>query len=92
MPHPQHLLFYGRLRGLKWGHEKHVVEHALRQVGVVQHNSNTPVTMVTQVNLLDAANKKSKQLSGGMRRRLSVAMACVGSPDILILGEYRHSH
>ncbi|XP_065901246.1 ABC transporter A family member 9-like isoform X2 [Dysidea avara] len=66
----EHLLFYGRLRGLKWGHEKHVVEHALRQV-----------------NLLDAANKKSKQLSGGMRRRLSVAMACVGSPDILILDE-----
>ena len=46
------------------------------------HNS-----FLVQVNLLDAANKKSKQLSGGMRRRLSVAMACVGRPDILILGK-----
>ena len=39
------------------------------------------------VTRLDAASKKSKQLSGGMKRRLSVAMVCVGSPDILILGE-----
>ena len=40
-----------------------------------------------QVNLYDARNKKSKALSGGMRRRLSVAMATVGNPDILILDE-----
>ena len=40
-----------------------------------------------QVNLLEAANKKSSELSGGMRRRLSVAMACIGNPDILILGQ-----
>ena len=36
---------------------------------------------------MDAANKKSKQLSGGMRRRLSVAIACLADPDIIILGE-----
>ena len=29
----------------------------------------------------------SKALSGGMRRRLSVAMAVIGNPDILILDE-----
>ena len=40
-----------------------------------------------QVNLYDARNRKSKALSGGMRRRLSVAMACIGNPDILILDE-----
>ncbi|MCG8620734.1 MAG: ATP-binding cassette domain-containing protein [Proteobacteria bacterium] len=40
-----------------------------------------------QVNLYEARNRKSKALSGGMRRRLSVAMACIGSPDILILDE-----
>ena len=42
---------------------------------------------VQQVNLYEARNRKSKALSGGMRRRLSVAMACIGSPDILILDE-----
>ena len=40
-----------------------------------------------QVNLYEARNRKSKALSGGMRRRLSVAMACIGNPDILILDE-----
>lgn len=43
--------------------------------------------MHIQVNLYDARKRKSKALSGGMRRRLSVAMACVGNPDILILDE-----
>ena len=40
-----------------------------------------------QVNLYDARHRRSKQLSGGMRRRLSVAMSCIGNPDILILDE-----
>ena len=40
-----------------------------------------------QVNLYEARKKKSKNLSGGMKRRLSVAMACIGNPDILILDE-----
>jgi ABC-type multidrug transport system ATPase subunit len=66
----EHLLFYARLRGVKWTCEKQVVQEALQQV-----------------NLVDAQNKRSKNLSGGMRRRLSVAMACIGNPDILILDE-----
>ena len=52
---------------------------------------HVPITAVKfcteQVNLYDARKRKSKTLSGGMRRRLSVAMACIGSPDILILDE-----
>ena len=40
-----------------------------------------------QVNLYDARKRQSKNLSGGMRHRLSVAMACIGNPDILILDE-----
>ena len=52
----------------------------------IQHSHCDYTIFCYQVNLLDAANKKSKQLSGGMRRRLSVAIACVGSPEILILG------
>ena len=41
----------------------------------------------TKVNLYDARRCRSKALSGGMRRRLSVAMATIGNPDILILDE-----
>ena len=39
------------------------------------------------MNLYDARKRQSRNLSGGMRRRLSVAMACIGNPDILILDE-----
>lgn len=39
------------------------------------------------MNLYDARKRKSKALSGGMRRRLSIAMAIIGQPDILILDE-----
>ena len=35
---------------------------------------------------MDAANKRARQLSGGMRRRLSVAIACLADPDIIVLG------
>ena len=37
--------------------------------------------------MYDARKRKSKALSGGMRRRLSIAMAIIGQPDILILDE-----
>ena len=37
--------------------------------------------------MIDARKSKLKALSGGMRRRLSVAMTCIGSPDILILDD-----
>ena len=66
----EHLLFYARLKGVKWRCEKEVVRKALRQV-----------------NLFEARKRKSKALSGGMRRRLSIAMAIIGQPDILILDE-----
>ena len=37
--------------------------------------------------MIDARKRKLKAPSVGMKRRLSVAMACIGSPDILILDE-----
>ena len=43
--------------------------------------------MVTQFGLDGVRNKKSKQLSGGMQRRLSIAMALISNPEILFLDE-----
>ena len=37
--------------------------------------------------MYDAHKRQSRNLSGGMRRHLSVAMACVGNLGILILDE-----
>jgi ABC-type multidrug transport system ATPase subunit len=39
------------------------------------------------VRLGDALTKKASQLSGGMRRRLSLAIAFVGSPSVVFLDE-----
>lgn len=42
---------------------------------------------LAMVELIEAANKKVKQLSLGMKQRLGVAMAMLGSPKLLILDE-----
>ncbi|XP_065901227.1 ABC transporter A family member 9-like isoform X2 [Dysidea avara] len=68
-----------------------VKEHLLfyaRIRGVYRRCESDVVTgAMKQVNLLDVTDKKSKQLSGGMRRCLSVAIACVGDPDMIFLDE-----
>lgn len=44
-------------------------------------------TMVSQFGLDSIRNKKAKHLSGGMQRRLSIAMALISNPQILFLDE-----
>jgi len=39
------------------------------------------------VMLTEFANKWAKRLSGGMKRKLSLAMALVSKPDVIILDE-----
>ena len=43
--------------------------------------------MVSQFGLDGVRKKKAKQLSGGMQRRLSIAMALISNPQILFLDE-----
>lgn len=39
------------------------------------------------VNLYDARDKLTKKYSGGMKRRLSVAISLIGSPKVIYLDE-----
>lgn len=45
------------------------------------------VTLLKQVGLTNAKNKKMKKLSGGMKRRVGIAQAMLNNPKILILDE-----
>jgi len=43
--------------------------------------------LLTRFGLSDAANRRASTYSGGMRRRLDLAMSLVGTPPILFLDE-----
>lgn len=43
--------------------------------------------VINEVNLTEHRNSKTKELSGGMLRRLGIAQALLGNPDLLIVDE-----
>jgi ABC-type multidrug transport system ATPase subunit len=68
----EHLLFYGRLKNLKGRALTDAVESSLRSV-----------------NLWDSgvADKQCRKYSGGMKRRLSVAISLIGNPQVVYMDE-----
>ena len=45
--------------------------------------------LITSLDLKDAREKRGNQLSGGMKRKLSVAMALVGNNKVLTVTIYK---
>ena len=67
----QHLLFYARLKGVPRSEERAAVYRLAKRVQLDG----------------DAFDSKIRELSGGMRRRLSIAISLVGDPLVWMLDE-----
>lgn len=73
----EHLEFYGRLKNLQGSELDRQVDYWLEQVNL--HSAKTRV-------------KLSCEYSGGMKRRLSVAIALIGNPSLVLLDEPTYVH
>ena len=67
-----HLLFYARLKMFRGEHLNKAVNDALRSVNLLHGG---------------VADKQVKKFSGGMKRRLSVAISFIGDPRVVYLDE-----
>src|SRR5688572_5669025 len=62
----------------------------LELIGDLRHVDNsaqTAVDLLKKFNLTEAADKRVLTFSGGMRRRLDIAMSLIGNPPIIFLDE-----
>jgi ABC-type multidrug transport system ATPase subunit len=69
---PEHLRFYGRLKNLEGAELEGQVDFWLQQVNLAGKKTRV---------------KLSSEYSGGMKRRLSVAIALIGDPSVVLLDE-----
>ncbi|KAL5816489.1 hypothetical protein ACOSQ3_024867 [Xanthoceras sorbifolium] len=68
----EHLLFYGRLKNLKGSALTQAVEESLKSVNLFHGG---------------VADKQAGKYSGGMKRRLSVAISLIGDPKVVYMDE-----
>lgn len=62
----------------------------LELIGDLRHVSNSAQTaadLLKKFNLTDAGDRRVATFSGGMRRRLDIAMSLIGNPPIIFLDE-----
>jgi len=62
----------------------------LKLIGDLRHVKDSAATateLLKKFNLADAADRYVQTFSGGMRRRLDIAMSLIGSPSVIFLDE-----
>lgn len=68
----EHLLFYGRLKNLKGSALKNAIDASLRKANLFYGG---------------VGDKQARKYSGGMKRRLSVAISLIGNPKVVYMDE-----
>lgn len=78
----EHLLFYARLKGVAAA-DVCAYFHAYFTL----QEEATVDSCIRDIGLVDSGHLLAKELSGGMKRRLSIGIGVIGSPEILFLDE-----
>ncbi|MBO0806951.1 MAG: ABC transporter ATP-binding protein [Actinobacteria bacterium] len=63
------------------------VRESVRHYARYYPRPRDPDEVIAKVGLTDRADTRIRQLSGGLRRRLDVALGIIGGPDLLFLDE-----
>ena len=75
---------FAAVDGILTGRENLILIAELRGI---QNPSQTADNLLERFGLRDAANKRVANYSGGMVRRLDIAMSLIGKPDVIFLDE-----
>ncbi|MGN8645068.1 ABC transporter ATP-binding protein [Gracilibacillus sp. HCP3S3_G5_1] len=75
---------FAALDGMQTGRENLMMISKLRGVSNPAHVTDN---LLTRFNLTDAANRRADNYSGGMKRRLDIAMSLIGTPAVIFLDE-----
>lgn len=75
---------FAALDGMLTGRENLMMIAKLRGVS---NPTQVADNLLTRFSLTDAANRRADQYSGGMKRRLDIAMSLIGTPAVIFLDE-----
>ncbi|WP_026582698.1 ABC transporter ATP-binding protein [Bacillus sp. J33] len=75
---------FAALDGMQTGRENLMMIAKLRGVS---NPAQVTDNLLARFNLTDAANRRADKYSGGMKRRLDIAMSLIGTPAVIFLDE-----